>query len=1120
MQSYKTEYENLNAAQREAVDTIEGPLLVIAGPGTGKTHLLSARIANVLRQPGVLPRNILGLTFTDNAARNMRERLESMIGQPAYHVAIHTFHSFGRDIINQYPDCFTQRPLEQPIDELGAYELLRTIFETLPHRNPLSTKVGEDFIFLKDTLSLIGWFKQNGLAPHELKQILKTNGRFFHHATPLIKDVFATTPTPKKLTQYRQLADGLTALADNSQPRYGFADYAAEASHTLLSALEATEANSRYAPAITAWRNNWLEKHADGSYVFKDSGRSLDKMNATAHIYEQYQTRLAAQGLYDFDDMVMEVVHALEREEELRLNLQEQYQYVLIDEFQDTNKAQLRIIEALGDNPVNENRPNIMVVGDPNQAIYAFQGAESSNVVQFIRAYRDVKVVSLTENYRSTQSILDSALSVLHQYHSGTTDFVMDMELAARSTHSTDLIEHSVFGSELQQYQGIAKTIQTYLKEGVRPADIAIIAPRHKYLERLMPYLATAQVPVAYERRENILEAPLVLQLLRMIELVNALMTNRQDEVDELFGEILSYPFWQLPTDLLVEVSLAAYEQNLHWLPLLVKHKNSQLKAIAEWFVNTSRLASTQPLEYILDRLSGTEQLAVDSPNTDEMPIELADEDNFSSPYIGYYFSTTRLESDPSAYLAHLGQLSTLRQHLRLWKPDVTLYAADLAEFVRLHHSSGLKIVDTNPHTQSTNAVQVMTAYKAKGLEFDIVFVINAQDEIWGPSARDRSDKIRVPMNLPVKPSGSNDSDKLRLLFVALTRAKHTLHLTSYTHTLDNKRSLGLSFIGGNSENQAETVHPAFTPHSVEQPITAQAVQILSTDWAYRYRQIIADKPTLFEPILANYKLSVTHLNNFLDVANGGPQYFLRHNLLHFPEAMSPPAAYGDAVHKTLQWLYARLKAENKLPTRKAILDYFTDTLARKHLPMTEFTSHNERGREALSRYLKERSGELSPNHVIERGFASEGVIVADARLSGKIDKLIPQDDDTFQVVDFKTGKPSLSWRGRDDYERHKLHRYRQQLMFYKLLVEHSAAFSGRRVVSRGALEFVEADETGNLTPLLDLDYDTDELEKFIQLIGSVWQHIQGLNFPTTDHYPANFKGTEAFETDLLENRI
>src|SRR3954465_15330363 len=119
MRDFKQKLASLNDAQMQAVNTIEGPVLVIAGPGTGKTQLLSMRVANIIKTTDTAPNNILCLTFTDNAARNMRERLESIIGQTAYHVGINTFHSFGGEVINQFPDYFSRRQLLQQVDELG-----------------------------------------------------------------------------------------------------------------------------------------------------------------------------------------------------------------------------------------------------------------------------------------------------------------------------------------------------------------------------------------------------------------------------------------------------------------------------------------------------------------------------------------------------------------------------------------------------------------------------------------------------------------------------------------------------------------------------------------------------------------------------------------------------------------------------------------------------------------------------------------------------------------------------------------------------------------------------------------------------------------------------------------
>jgi DNA helicase-2/ATP-dependent DNA helicase PcrA len=1105
MEGYEQEYKRLNTEQRQAVDTTEGPLLVVAGPGTGKTQLLSMRVANILQKNDVTPGNILCLTFTDNAARNMRERLSTIIGQPAYHVAIHTFHSFGTDVINQYPDYFTERQLLQQVDELGRYELLHDIFDDLPHSNPLSTKLGDQFVHLNATLNVISWLKQNALKPDELHELLNANEQFIKATEQELADTFAAMPSTKQLSAYNKLLKNVQKQISGTN-YFGFPEYAAECAVELEQAINETDSNGRHAPAITAWRNRWCKKDAQGKHVFKDGGQNYRKMHAVANVYQQLLDEMSKQGLYDFDDMVIEAVHAMETNDELRYNLQERYQYVLVDEFQDTNKAQLRMLTALGDNPVHEGKPNIMAVGDDDQAIYAFQGAQASNMAIFARMY-DLQPISLKDNYRSNANILSAGGDVAGQITDRLETVVPNThkKLVARKKYDTEKLDQLSFSSELAQYDWIASEIAILVKKGLKPEDIAVIAPRHKYLERLMPYLGEKHLPVAYERRENILEAPIIVQLITMAELVVALAENRQDDADTLFGQVLGYDFWGLSPEILMQVSLECYNKHKHWLEVLSGHK--ELRNLTSWFVRLAKRSTLEPMEYILDQLIGTGQDGIDS-EYDDLLLPKEDKEKLISPLRSYYFSPEHYEQATDTYLALLGQLSTLRQRLRQWKPTQTLYIKDLVEFSELHQAAGLKIIDTNPHTQTTNAVQVMTAYKAKGLEFDAVFVINAQDEVWGPTARNQSSRITLPRNLPIEPARDSDNDRLRLLFVALTRAKHTLHITGYTHTLENKLSPPLSFL----------IHLAgFESRTINKPATAQAAEILSTDWAYRFRQIIADKPALFEPILANYRLSVTHLNNFIDVKDGGPEYFLVHNLLRFPEALTPSAAYGDSIHKSLQWAHTELRKTGKLPAISKIQAYFTDMLGRKHLKKTDHIRLNRRGHEALKYYIKARGSDLLPGDIVERGFNNEGVVVGGANLSGKIDLLHFTDIGTLEVRDFKTGKPALSWQGKDEYEKIKLHKYRQQLLFYKLLVEQSASFHKKLVVRSGALEFVEADEQGKLVDNLELSFQREELERFTKLIGTVWTHITHLDFPDVSKYPKNLKGIQQFEQDLID---
>ena len=154
---FEKRYRNLNEGQKQAVDTIDGPVMVVAGPGTGKTELLSVRVANILSKTDVLPSNILCLTYTESGAHAMRERLAGLIGADAYKVAIHTFHSFGTEIINTNGEYFYQGAHFRPADELSSYEVLQAIFEKLPHDNPLAAKMNAEIHWVCRVRMLTPW---------------------------------------------------------------------------------------------------------------------------------------------------------------------------------------------------------------------------------------------------------------------------------------------------------------------------------------------------------------------------------------------------------------------------------------------------------------------------------------------------------------------------------------------------------------------------------------------------------------------------------------------------------------------------------------------------------------------------------------------------------------------------------------------------------------------------------------------------------------------------------------------------------------------------------------------------------------------------------------------------
>jgi DNA helicase-2/ATP-dependent DNA helicase PcrA len=272
---------------------------------------------------------------------------------------------------------------------------------------------------------------------------------------------------------------------------------------------------------------------------------------------------------------------------------------------------------------------------------------------------------------------------------------------------------------------------------------------------------------------------------------------------------------------------------------------------------------------------------------------------------------------------------------------------------------------------------------------------------------------------------------------------------------------------------------------------------------------------SLLQPTLQNYKLSVTHLNNFLDVTQGGPQSFLIGNLLRFPQAMGPNAAYGSAIHATLQRAHAHLAATKQQRPVEDILRDFDTNLQAQHLSKEDYEYFQQRGSDVLTAFLHQKYDSFTPNQKVELNFAGQQALIGEARLTGALDLVdLDMANKTMIVTDYKTGKPSLNWQGKTDFEKIKLHKYRQQLMFYKLMVERSRDYHDYNV-AQGVLQFVEPTPAGDITAL-DLSLNDDELAEFSQLIEVVWRHIMTLDLPVTDDYEQSYKGVLAFEQSLL----
>ena len=1126
---FKERYANLNTAQKKAVDTIDGPVMVVAGPGSGKTEILSLRVANILAETQVRPSNILCLTFTELAAINMRKRLVPLLGVDAYRVAIHTFHSFCVDVIDRFPEYFYKGATFVAADELVQIQVLEEILNSLPYDNPLkSVHPEEGFVYLKDAKFAIGNLKKAGVTPEEFAKILDHNEESFEYINPLVDEVFAARVSKETIIGVEGLIKKLKDInakqtQKNPFPVPHLQSFLQSMIDSLELLCERAEEAEKPTSLFSEWKADHLEKSSggkmDGKMVCKETNR-IEKLRALATLYAKYKELMWNRGYYDFDDMILDVMLALEKNETLRYQIQEQFQYVLVDEFQDTNDGQMRLLRSITDAPVNEGRPNIMVVGDDDQAIYKFQGAEISNIINFSKLYKDPTIVTMAQNYRSTQSILDLAQHVIRKGSQRLETLLPDMEktlTAQNKKLAKGKIVNKNLASREEEYYYVAHEIRRLIDGGLEPSDIAVISRKHDLLESIVPYLHKAGVPIRYERQQDVLHEPHIHQIVQIARFAASYARKETEEADYLLPEILSYPFWGLQRLHIWNVSIAA--KNMSWLAAMRQSENSHVQKIAEFLLDLSVRSLSEPLEYVVDRIIGAHIKTLDADddvdNVGDPFGRLEDVGEhsgktFHSPFKSFYFSKERFEKEKGKYLTFLSSLRVFMCALREYKKGEVLSITDLVSYVDTHEKNGLLVTDNSPYISALSAVSLLSAHKAKGLEFKAVFVLACQDSVW--MSRGRGSKLSMPTNLPIAPAGDTFDDKLRLFFVALTRAKELLYITAATSGDDGGDELALQFI-------ADVPPEMFNAENTELEIALPHItDILVDSWREYHRPpTTIDESVLLSTLVENYQMSVTHLNNFLDVTNGGPQNFLETNLLRFPQAKTASGAYGTAVHATIERLYYELRGEAKVPTLAKVTEYFKEFLRKERLGAREYSEQEERGIESLTAFYNAKKDTFKAEHKIEVNFKTQGVIVEGAHLTGKIDKIEQLENGQWRVHDFKTGSAMHEWKGTTDYEKVKLYKYKQQIIFYKLLVENARDFVGKHTVDTGLIEFVEPDDFGHIIDL-PITIEPADVERTKKLISVVYKKIITLDFPDITKYPPTVKGIVEFEDNLLAN--
>lgn len=1143
IERYNSRHAKLNDKQCEAVETIDGPLLVVAGPGSGKTELLSLRTANILLNTQVSPHNILLLTFTDSGAQNMRERLVQIIGETAYRVAIYTFHSFASDIMGRYAEYFFDGANYKPVGEVEKLSIIEDTLARLDRSNPLSSKHFEKgYTYTKDVISLIAALKKGNLSPEEWRKSINESEIVYEKINSVCGELLAEISGKRKfdivrdgyLKIYAEL-ENINNTDQNSITKYLLATLGLELKLSIDTG-EYKNLNDWRDSHFTKNTNKNTDRNADFKILKDSREEKISKWKALADVYESYNNEMHKRGLYDFEDMIFMVARELKSNSILRNELEEKYQYIMVDEFQDTNESQFSLIESLTMSPINEGSPNVMAVGDDDQAIYKFQGAELDNIFKFRTTYPTTKFIVLDKNYRSTQEILDKARSVitviedrLETRYPGEINkriTASNAELIEnRKANGNAIIEKS-FDNQYSELDYIASECKRLLGQGCDPKEITVISKSHANLRSLSKVMGEYNVPYSYEKREHVLDKKPIHELITIVEFVTSGMTNIKEE---LLPEILSYKFWGIEridiwrlAEAVKKGSTATGElgEKIYtrgsWIGTMLASDNSKISDIANFLIKLITDAQSVPLEHLLDEIIGTKEWEIVSEHDDvEGDIEVPSKGNFGpsggtnleyiSPFKQYYFGKDNFDHNKPEYLEFLFALRTFIGALREYNQGEVLHAKDLSSFVEVYtNNDNLSLNLVSPFATSDTAITLQTAHKSKGLEYEYVFIINSDEDEW--SSRGMTNKIGTPAHLQLLPNSDSLDDRIRLYYVAMTRSKHTLYITNNKNKFGALMTNNSNLEAGNSAGKNANTSELSSPSVISK-------ELINNLYFMDRKEIVNDEKVLLKRLLENYKMPVTHMINYLNISKVGPDKFIEQNLLKFPQAMSASSIYGSAMHEAMQNFYLYYKKNGNLATLEALQTYFKNAMNLNAMSKIEADKYLKSGAEALDIYYHDliKRG-VNPTDMVEVDFAREGVVIRDVQATGKIDKMEFRGG-TIVVTDLKTGKSFDGWDSKtntndlSEYDKIKLHFFKYQLAYYALLIRNSRSYH-QYSVEKGYIEFLEPDKSGAIN-ILELDITTELIDRVEKLSNLVYNKIINLDFPNTDNYKIDDRGEE-----------
>ena len=996
---FNTELKRLNPEQKEAVFSVDGPVMVVAGPGTGKTHILSARIGYILKETDTLSSNILCLTFTDAGAHAMRERLLQFIGPEAYKVHIYTFHSFCNKVIQENLELFGIQRLE-PLNDLERVEIIRQLIDALPIDHSLKRGRRDIYFYEKHLHNLFKQMKQENWTE-----------KFIH----------------QKITKY----------------------------------LKDLPSRKEY---IYQKKSGRFEKGQVKTGKLQKENEKMERLWAAAALFHQYNQLLRKNRRYDYEDMLLWVIREFERYEKLLRFYQEQYLYLMVDEFQDTSGAQNRILQLLVQYWEN---PNVFIVGDDDQSIYEFQGARLKNLIDFHQNYEQfVKVIFLKNNYRSTPSVLKTANALIQVNEKRISkELGLEKEIIAchpNYLHSTVQTKIWAFPNRMQEEAAILNKILELHNTGIPYEEMAVIYARHRQARNLIELLDKKEIPYHTKRKVNILDLPMIENLRLLLEYIN-LEYKGIYRGEHLLFQILHFDFFHISQEDLIKLSrhLAKKTGNSNWkdsindLSLLKKLKLKKAESIfqlATLINDTIHQYRNLPLVLLIERLINRSGLL-------QHILSLPDQ-SWGLQVLGTFMNFLKTETDRN--------------------PRMSL--DELLEIISRMDANYLT-VGAQKTEQTWKGVNFVTAHSSKGLEFAAVFIIDAVKDYWEPG---RSSPYQFTLPDTLTYSGEEDAleARRRLFYVAITRAKEHLYV-SYSKAKNNGKIL----------QRCQFIDEIISSYPI--PVNDRSVpakQLINT-----YKTILQEskapeilplRKAMVDELLKDFKISISSLNAYLRC----PLSFFYEKVLKVPAITSEAAAYGTAIHYALMLLFEKMRRSKgkKFPALKTFLSYFNDEMKRNYSSFSpkEFKRRLDMGRANLSEihhtflpnWHKEILTELTVRNVEVQGVP----------LTGTIDKIEFYKDHA-HIVDYKTGSQNPVKISSPGPTRPYGGIYWRQLVFYKILFE---SYRSEPKVKSGEIFFIDPDTSGKMNSN-KINISEADVELIKELVRSTYQKIREHEFYT-----------------------